>query len=81
LDGKVENAFELIHRLANSEYVEQVFVRHAFRYWMGRNETINDAPTLQAAYKAYQDNGGSMKALIISLMTSDSFLYRKPVQN
>ena len=81
LDRKVEDAFELIHRLANSEYVEQVFVRHAFRYWMGRNETINDAPTLKAAHKAYQDNGGSMKALIISLLTSDSFLYRKPVQN
>ncbi|MDC0276622.1 DUF1588 domain-containing protein, partial [Verrucomicrobiales bacterium] len=81
LDGKVEDAFELIHRLANSEYVEQVFVRHAFRYWMGRNETINDAPTLKAAHKAYQDNGGSMKALVISLLTSDSFLYRRPVQN
>ena len=81
LDGKVEDAFELIHRLANSEYVEQVFVRHAFRYWMGRNETVNDAPTLKAAHKAYQDNEGSMKALIISLLTSDSFLYRKPAQN
>jgi hypothetical protein len=81
LDGKVEDAFELIHRLANSEHVEQVFVRHAFRYWMGRNETVNDAPTLKAAHKAYQDNGGSMKALIISLLTSDSFLYRKPAQN
>jgi hypothetical protein len=81
LDGKVEDAFELIHRLAKSEHVEQVFVRHAFRYWMGRNETISDAPTLQAAHKAYQDNGGSMKALIISLLTSDSFLYRKPVKH
>ena len=81
LDGKVEDAFELIHRLANSEYVEQVFVRHAFRYWMGRNETLADAPTLKAAHKAYQDNGGSMKALIVSLLTSDSFLYRKPAQN
>ena len=81
LDGKVEDAFELIHRLANSEYVEQVFVRHAFRYWMGRNETIDDAPALKAAHKAYQDSGGSMKALIISLLTSDAFLYRKPVQN
>jgi hypothetical protein len=80
LDGKVEDAFELIHRLAKSEHVEQVFVRHAFRYWMGRNETMNDAPTLKAAHKAYQDNGGSMKALIISLLTSDSFLYRKPAQ-
>ena len=81
LDGRVEDAFELIHRLAKSEHVEQVFVRHAFRYWMGRNETINDAPTLQAAHKAYQDNGGSMKALIISLLTSDSFLYRKPAHH
>ena len=81
LDGKVEDAFELIHRLAKSEHVEQVFVRHAFRYWMGRNETINDAPTLKAAHKAYQENGGSMKALIISLLTSDSFLYRKPAQD
>ena len=81
LDGTFEDAFELIHRLANSEYVEQVFVRHAFRYWMGRNETIHDAPTLKAAHKAYQDHGGSMKALITSLLTSDSFLYRKPVQH
>ena len=27
--------------------------------------------------KAYRDSGGSMKALITSLMTSDAFLYRK----
>jgi hypothetical protein len=44
---------------------------------MGRNETLNDAPVLQAAHKAYRDNDGSMKALLASLLTSDSFLYRK----
>jgi len=77
LDGPVENAFEMITKLAESEHVEQVFVRHAFRYWMGRNETIHDRKTLQEAHKAYRENGGSMKALIISLVTSDSFLYRK----
>ena len=43
---------------------------------MGRNETLNDAPVLQAAYRAYKDNGGSMKALLVSLLTSDAFLYR-----
>ena len=57
--------------------MNQVFVRHAFRYWMGRNETINDAPVLQDAYQAYKKSGGSMKALLISLLTSDAFLYRK----
>ncbi len=76
LDGPVENALEMIQRLAASERVEQVFVRHSFRFWMGRNETLNDAPILQAAHRAYRDNGGSMKALIVSLVTSDAFLYR-----
>ena len=59
------------------EVVEQVFVRHVFRFWMGRNETINDAPVLRAAHRAYRDNGGSIKALLESLLTSDAFLYRK----
>ena len=76
LDGPVKNAIELIQRLSESERVEQVFVRHAFRFWMGRNETINDAPILQKAHQAYRDSGGSMKALIESLVTSDAFLFR-----
>ncbi len=77
LDGPVDDALDLIQKLAESERVEQVFVRHAFRFWMGRNETLNDGPILQAAHRAYRDSGGSMKALITSLVTSDAFLYRK----
>jgi len=77
LDGKVANAIELIQKLAVSERAEQVFVRHAFRFWMGRNETLNDAPVLQKTHRAYKDSGGSMKALLLSLLTSDAFLYRK----
>ena len=77
LDGPIDNALEMIDKLAQSKRVKQVFVRHAFRYWMGRNETINDALVLQDAYKAYVDNEGSMKALLTSLLTSDAFLYRK----
>ena len=76
LDGPVKNAVELMQKLARSPRVEQVFVRHAFRYWMGRNETINDASTLQAAHKAYKESGGSFRALMVSLLTSDSFPYR-----
>ena len=77
LDGPVENALEMIQRLAESERVEQVFVRHAFRFWMGRNETLNDAQILQDAHKAYRESGGSMNALLVSLLTSDAFLFRK----
>jgi hypothetical protein len=81
LNGPVADAYELLHRLAKSEYVEQVFVRHAFRYWLGRNETPADAATLQEAHRAYRNGGGSMKALITALVTSDSFLYRTPLQS
>ena len=77
LDGPVEGAVQMLHRLAKSERVEQVFVRHAFRYWMGRNEMMSDSPTLMAMDKAYTDGGGSFKAMVIELLCSDSFLYRK----
>jgi hypothetical protein len=77
LDGPVDNAIDLMHKLADSPRVRQSFVRYAFRYWMGRNETLDDSPTLIAADKAYVESGGSMKELIESLLTSDSFLYRR----
>ncbi len=80
LEGAVDDAVKMLHKLAKSEHVEQVFVRHAFRFWLGRNETPEDAPTLQAAHRAYRDNGGSMRAMVTSLLTSDSFLYRIPAR-
>jgi hypothetical protein len=76
LDGPVKDPFELIRRLADSEHVEQVFVRHAFRYFLGRNETLADGPTLVAAHQAYRQQGGSMNALITSLLASDAFSVR-----
>jgi len=76
LKHDVTNAVQMLRKLAKSERVEQLFVRHAFRYFMGRNETLGDGPTLQAAHKAYKKSGGSMQALIVSLLSSDSFLYR-----
>ena len=63
--------------LAASEYVEQVFVRYAFRFFMGRNETVGDANSLQDAHAAYRESNGSFKALVTSLLSSDSFLYRQ----
>ncbi|MEI6232434.1 MAG: DUF1588 domain-containing protein [Planctomycetota bacterium] len=77
LDGPVKDAFELIDRLGKSERVRQSIIRHAFRFYMGRNEMLSDSKTLIAADKAYIESGGSFKAVIVSLLTSDSFMYRK----
>jgi hypothetical protein len=78
LEGPIDNPVTMMKRLADSARVRQVFIRHAFRYWMGRDENLGDAPTLIEADRAYVESGGSMKALLQSLLTSDSFLLRTP---
>ena len=80
LDGEVEDAIDLTDRLAKSARVRQSIIRHAFRYFMGRNEMLSDSKTLIDADQAYLDSGGSFDAVIVSLLTSDSFIYRKADQ-
>jgi hypothetical protein len=58
----------MLRRLAESDRVRQDFIRHAFRFFLGRNETPGDA--------IYVESGGSFKALVVSLLSSESFLYR-----
>ncbi len=48
---------------------------------MGRNETLSDSKTLIDAEQAYVDNNGSFDAVIVSLLTSDSFIYRKAIED
>ena len=67
----------MMQRLGRSDRARQSFIRHLFRYFMGRNEMLSDSKTLIEAEKAYVDNNGSFKALVISLLSSDSFLYRR----
>ena len=77
LDGKVTNALDMIDRLAKSKVVRQSIIRHAFRFYMGRNESLTDSQTLIEADNAYVKSGGSFKAVIVALLSSDSFIYRK----
>lgn len=78
VDGDVKDALEMIDRLSKSKRVRQSIIRHAFRFFMGRNEMLSDSQTLIEAEKAYLANNGSFKAVVVSLLTSDSFIYRKP---
>lgn len=80
LDGGVKDARELVKRLADSDRCRQVWIRHAFRYYLGRNETLADAETLQEADRVYLATNGSFKAMLVSLLTSDSFLFRKSLR-
>jgi hypothetical protein len=77
LDGNVISAMDMVGRLAKSTRTRQSIIRYAFRYYMGRNEMLSDSKTLIDADAAYVQSGGSFKAVIVSLLTSDSFIYRK----
>ena len=58
----VADAMEMIEKLLTAKESNRSSCGHAFRFWMGRNETLHDRPVLQAAHKAYRASGGSMKA-------------------
>ncbi len=77
LDGPVKDVRDLMTRLSKSDKVRQVFIRNVFRYFMGRNETFVDSQTLIEADRVYLKSAGSFQELMVSLLTSDSFIYRK----
>jgi hypothetical protein len=76
-DGPFENAVEMSERLAGSEVVERCYLRHAFRYWMGRNETKEDACSLSGAAEALTQAKGDTRQMFVGILSSDSFRYRK----
>ncbi|PCC69240.1 Protein of unknown function [Nannocystis exedens] len=78
LDGAVTSAIDLSVRLAGSKYAKRCFMRQAFRFFAGREETMHDGCTLVAMETAYDESGGSFTELLIALFNSDSFQYRVP---
>ncbi len=76
LDGPIEDAIDLSERLAESAYARRCFLRQVFRYFMGRDEVLRDACTLEAMEQAYVDSGGSLVEVLIALFQSDSFQFR-----
>jgi hypothetical protein len=67
----------MLHRLADSKHVHQVFLRHVFRFFSGRNETLGDAKTLRDMESAYHNKQGSLKESLLELLVSDSFIQRR----
>lgn len=74
LNRSYANPVEFTTAIAGSQHARRCFVRHAFRYFMGRDETLADACTLRTMEQSFA--GGSFYALLDALATSDTFLYR-----
>lgn len=76
LDGlEVQSAAEFSAALGRSPWVKRCFVRQAFRYYMGREETMADACTLTKMEAAYETRG-SFVDMLVALLTSKAFTHR-----
>jgi hypothetical protein len=74
--GRFADIVDLAPKLAASPAVEECFLRHSFRYWLGRNEQPYDACSIAASVDAYRRSGGDFREALLSLLTSDAFLMR-----
>jgi hypothetical protein len=89
LDGKVNNAIELVHKLAGADEVRECMARQWMRFALGRNEHVDDddlgefqtekddAGSLAQAMKGFKDSGWKIADLLAALTVSDSFRYQK----
>lgn len=76
VNGAFTDAIDLTQKLGRSITVEKCFVRHGFRYFMGRPEDAFDGCALQTAANAYRKGEGDFYQLVAALFTSDSFAQR-----
>ncbi|MGC6417454.1 MAG: DUF1588 domain-containing protein [Bradymonadia bacterium] len=76
LDVEVSDATELMTLLSDSQHVKRCFIRQTFRYFMGRDERVQDACTLAEMESTYDRSGGSMLEMLSYLLRSDTFRYR-----
>jgi hypothetical protein len=70
-------AVELAKKLATSPEVRACVQKQWFRFSLGRFEGADDACTLQALNADFEASDFDVKKLLLSLVTSDAFRYRK----
>ncbi|MEQ1505360.1 MAG: DUF1588 domain-containing protein [Myxococcota bacterium] len=75
LNGDYDSAIAFTEALAEAPYVKRCFVRQTFRFFAGRDETLDDACVLSAMEQAY-DADGSFLAMLEVLATHDAQVYR-----
>jgi len=76
VDGPVDGAVELGARLAGSSQVRACASKQWLRFAIGRTESEPDSCSAAALGQAFEDSGGDVRALVLSIVTSDTFRLR-----
>jgi hypothetical protein len=78
IDGPFTGAIELTKKLSTSSEVRECMAKQWFRFALARNESENDSCSVKAAYDAFQASGYDLRKLMVALVTTDAFRYRRP---
>jgi hypothetical protein len=77
--GSFTNAADMIGQLSASPQVNQCFALEQIRYALLRSETDADACSAQQIYQAFSAGGFDLQKLLVAIVSSNSFMYRTPV--
>lgn len=75
--GPFTGAVELAQRLSTSAEVRDCVQKQWFRFSLGRSEASEDACSLAAVKDEFAASDFNVKKLLLALVTSDAFRYRK----
>ena len=78
-DGPVADAVELANRLAESADVQSCFVRHAYRFALGRRDTQAEACAIDDFARSFRDGELDVRRLMLALATSPTTFERVPL--
>ena len=77
VDGSFDGAVQLSQMLDRSADVKRCATRQWLRYALGRGVDPVEQPLLDAWTSAFIANGGDMRSLLVSIVTSPTFRFRK----
>lgn len=80
VSGPFNGGVELAQRLAASAEVRECVKKQWFRFSLGRSEGAEDACTMQSLTDSFAASDYDIKTLLVALVTSDAFRYRKVQQ-
>jgi hypothetical protein len=75
--GDFADSTEYVAVVAGSEQAQRCYVRHWYRFAMGRRETAEDECAIEQLSSAFIAGGGQVRELMVSLATSDAFRTRR----
>jgi hypothetical protein len=78
-DAPVADAVELANLLAVSPDVQSCFVRHAYRFALGRRDTGAESCAIDDFAKTFRDGELDVRELLLTIATSPATFERLPL--